>query len=255
MEKREERITKEQWKKAVREGGERILDLLYPPRCPVCGQIAPVQTRIHPACRKELSVVREPRCKKCSKPIDSMEKEFCYDCEKKTFSYERGWSLWLYQGAAAKCMAQFKYQNKREYGIFFCRELAETLGREIRTVKADALVPVPVHPSRWRKRGYNQAEVLAQGLSRELQIPVRKGDLIRVKKTTPQKKLNDRERLRNLTGAFQMADRPFPAAVRRVILVDDIYTTGSTIEACAGVLLAAGVRQVYFVTVCIGTGF
>ncbi|MEG0565580.1 MAG: phosphoribosyltransferase family protein, partial [Hungatella sp.] len=116
----------------------------------------------------------------------------------------------------------------------------------------DALVPVPIHASRRRRRGFNQAELLAYGIGGKLGIAVYPEMLIRDKKTMPQKKLNPQERLLNLEQAFAagVAD----PAVESVILVDDIYTTGSTIEACTRTLRKMGIKKVYFLTICIGGG-
>ena len=117
---------------------------------------------------------------------------------------------------------------------------------------AQALVPVPVHPERMKTRGFNQAEELARRLSDGLGLPVETGILSRNKNTAPQKDLNPAQRLKNLEEAFS-AKRP-RAGLTSVILVDDIYTTGSTVEACSRVLKRAGVSRVYFLCICIGGG-
>ena len=111
----------------------------------------------------------------------------------------------------------------------------------------DAVVPVPVHKSKYRERGYNQAEILANGIGKRLGIPVMPDFLVRSKKTLPQKQLSDKERLKNLQEAFMVNKKAgcclsMPA---KVLLVDDIYTTGSTIEACTNVLLKHCVKHVY----------
>ena len=119
-------------------------------------------------------------------------------------------------------------------------------------MKADVLVPVPVHPSRLRIRGFNQAEELAWRLSEKTGIPVDRSILKRSKKTAPQKSLDPSGRLKNLEQAFTAGH--IPPNIHSVILVDDIYTTGSTIEACTRVLKKAGMEHVYFVTIFIGHG-
>jgi len=125
-------------------------------------------------------------------------------------------------------------------------------------LSVEGLVPVPIHKSKYRERGYNQAEVLAKGIGRELNIPVLSDLLIRNKKTLPQKQLSDKERLNNLREAFEY-NSTYAEKLRRqpdrLMLVDDIYTTGSTIEACTNVLKQNGVSYVYFITLCIGKGF
>ena len=110
--------------------------------------------------------------------------------------------------------------------------------------QCDCLIPIPLHPSRQKKRGFNQAEEIARRIGEEWSLPIDTKVLIRVKKTRPQKDLDSATRQKNLEDAF-IADKKRAQAYKRVILVDDIYTTGSTMESCAKALLAAGVQQVY----------
>ena len=166
--------------------------------------------------------------------------------------YEYGLALFNYNDAARNSMVQIKYHNKREYLDFYGAAVAVRFEREIRRMRVDAIVPVPVHPSRRRKRGFNQAEVLAKIVGERLGIPVKAELLRRTKKTLPQKELSVGERLKNLSGAFRAGE--IPGNIRRVLLVDDIYTTGSTIEACTRVLKAAGVETIYFVVICMAGG-
>ena len=148
-------------------------------------------------------------------------------------------------------MAAVKYRNKREYLDFYSCAAAVRFGERIRTAGIQRIVPVPIHSSRLRKRGFNQAGELADRLSKELQIPAARL-LLRVKKTDPQKGLGAGGRLKNLEQAFLAL--PEAGSFERVLLVDDIYTTGSTAEACTRALLKAGVKKVYFFAVCIGHG-
>ena len=114
----------------------------------------------------------------------------------------------------------------------------------------EAVVPVPLHSSRRRKRGFNQAELLARELGRRMQIPVYARAVFRIRNTRPQKQLDGRERQENLKGAFAVSKRW--NCPKSVLLVDDIYTTGSTIHRIAGLLKKAGVQKVYFMTISIG---
>ena len=116
----------------------------------------------------------------------------------------------------------------------------------------EEIIPIPLHISRRRSRGFNQAEILARELSDATGIPMRKDVLFRVKKTSPQKALGKRERRGNLKGAFAVS-RTWKAR-KNVLLIDDIYTTGSTIEKAAEMLKKAGVQNVYFLTISIGQG-
>jgi ComF family protein len=157
-----------------------------------------------------------------------------------------------------KSIAKFKYHNKKEYANFYIAEVVRLYGDMIRKLSPDVIVPIPIHRSKYLERGYNQADILARGIGRELDLPVLSHLLIRNKKTLPQKRLSDKERLRNLQEAFQYNNNAtinFNKDITKVLLVDDIYTTGSTIEACSNVLKTHGAMQVYFVDLCIGKGF
>ena len=166
--------------------------------------------------------------------------------------YEYGAALLNYNDVAQNSMIQIKYHNKREYLDFYGAALAVRYEDTIRKMNVDAIVPVPIHPSRRRTRGFNQAEILAKIVGNRLGIPVRTDLLKRTRKTLPQKELSAGERLKNLSGAFRAEE--MPPEIRRVLLIDDIYTTGSTIEACTRTLKTAGAEAVYFVVICMAGG-
>lgn len=234
-----------------------LMNLLYPRRCPVCGGIVfPEKDLIHPSCLSKLSPVKSPSCKKCGKEVISEQAEYCFDCSRHPHSFERGMALLNYNEAAKASMAAIKYKNRREYLDFYAAALDTRFRKTILRLQPAILIPVPVHPSRRRKRGFNQAEELAGRLSLRWNIPVDKNLLIRKKKTAPQRELNPAERLKNLREAFAVdAEYGKTAGIpETVILVDDIYTTGSTVEACTRALKKAGVRRVFVVVICIGVG-
>lgn len=229
------------------------VDALFPRRCPVCGGIVPsFGGLICPSCFHKLSFVKSPTCKKCGKEVLDERIEYCSDCTCHVRSFQYGMALLNYNEAASHSMAQIKYHNKREYLDFYGQAAVKRFRKRIMRINPDALVPVPVHPSKMRIRGYNQAEILAGIIGKSLGIPVMPGILKRSRKTEPQKDLSPRERFKNLENAFQ-ADN-IPDHVRIVLLIDDIYTTGSTIEACTRTLQQKGINSVYFLTICIGYG-
>lgn len=151
-------------------------------------------------------------------------------------------------------VARFKYGGRQEYGKFFGRLLWEQQGEWIRRIAPDLLVPVPLHRSRYRKRGYNQAQILARQLSVHAGVPVADDLLVRTRNTLPQKELTWQEREQNLQHAFQMniPIRRLYEKIKCVILIDDIYTTGSTVEMCSRVLHEAGIDHIYVLCLCIG---
>ena len=216
--------------------GDMILTkLLYPPRCPACHDLVRGDGRICPECRKLLSYVTGPICCKCGK-------------HKKSF--DGGIALLNYDDIARESMVKFKYGQRKEYGLFYAEEIARLYGSRISRFAADGIVPVPVHISRLRFRGYNQAQVVAERLGEMLSLPVFDKALLRTRKTVAQKELNAAQRMRNLMSVMKAGIEA--RGLRRVILVDDIYTTGSTMEACTRVLMAAGVEAVMPVCICIG---
>lgn len=230
-----------------------LIDLLFPRRCPVCdGIVMPRGRLICPGCLKKLSFVKNPVCKKCGKEVISDTVEFCFDCVRHRRTFEYGRALINYEEHAAKSMAKIKYKNKREYLDFYGEAICVRYEKIIRRMGAEVLVPVPVHPGRKRERGFNQAELLAERIGKRLNIPLCPDMLVRNKRTLPQKGLDPSGRLKNLEEAFG-AGKILPG-VESVILVDDIYTTGSTVEACTRVLRKMGIKRVYFLTICVGRG-
>ena len=230
------------------------VSIIFPRRCPVCGGIVlPRGELICPECVKELSPVRQPLCLSCGKQMEGGGTgEYCGDCLRHPKSFRRNFALLNYNEAARNSMVAIKYKNKREYLDFYAAAVCRRFGRQIMRVRPDFLVAVPIHSSRMKSRGYNQAGLLADRIGAQLGIPVCHGALIRTRKTRPQKELNPAERLRNLQQAFGAGQ--LPDGVSTVILVDDIYTTGSTMEACARILLSMGVKEVYGLTLCVGRG-
>lgn len=238
---------------------QTLLHLLYPARCPVCFEI--VQPKGHlicNMCKNKVQYIKEPRCKKCSKPVEQEEQEYCTDCSQRVYHFVQGYSLWVYDDIMKQSIAAFKYRNKREYANYYLTELLAHYGMQVKRLAPDAIVPIPIHWSKHMERGYNQADILAKGIGRALDIPVLSHLLIRDKRTLPQKKLTDKERLQNLREAFhynKVVEKKSKCHLRRILLIDDIYTTGSTIEACSHMLINQGIEEIYFITLCIGKGF
>lgn len=229
-----------------------FLLFLYPRRCPVCDRpVKPWNALICRECEASLSYIKPPRCMKCGKHIGDGEREYCADCSKQSHLYDRGRALFVYPNVSAS-IARFKYSGRREYAGFYATRMMEVMGDFIRGCRADALVPVPLHKSRKQKRGYNQAEVLARELSALTGIPVCADLIGRIKKTAPMKELSAAQRQNNLKKAFKMLRND--VKLNTIIIIDDIYTTGSTIDAMSRELKNAGVEKIYFVTLAIGRG-
>ena len=232
----------------------KLSNLIYPRRCPICDGITGKWDRlICENCKTIPQPVEEPVCKRCGKPLSIEESEFCPDCGRKNHLFEKGRAAFVYDSVMRASISRFKYHNRREYADFYADELLKRYGRTLRSWQPDALIPVPLHKSRLRRRGFNQAALVADRMGERLGIPVEKKLLLRVKKTRPQKELSDAERRENLKNAFQVCGND--VKLKRAVLLDDIYTTGSTLDAAASALRAAGVEKVYFLSICIGRGF
>lgn len=187
---------------------------------------------------------------KCGKPIKREEDEYCRDCARVSRGYEQGKSVWTHTGSVPRAIYQFKFHNKRYHAKLFAGEMARLHGEWIYKCNVEVIVPVPLHSARRRKRGFNQAELLARELGKRMRIPVDAKMVYRIRNTKPQKQLDGRERQENLKGAFTVSRRRrYP---KNVLLVDDIYTTGSTVHRISGLLKKAGVQKVYFITISIG---
>lgn len=227
---------------------KKALDYIYPPRCPVCDKIS--SDGICRACRKKIVPIGDVFCLKCGKPLDDESQEYCGDCRKREHSFDAGRSLFSYQGDMRRSLYRLKYGNRREYAEVYGREMARELGGWISRMGITRIVPVPLHRSRKRERGYNQAALIAGALGRCTGIEVDEKLLFRVRKTAPLKTMTGQERRAGLKGAFAVAGR-IPAG-ECVLLVDDIYTTGSTADAAAACLKEHGCIRVFVAAVAVG---
>lgn len=225
--------------------------LLYPLHCPVCdGIVSDMEEQICPECERKLRLLMPPWCMRCGKKVEEGQ-ELCADCTVRQHTFLRGRALYEYDSIAPS-LYRFKYSHRQEYAAFFGEQAAGYLGEFIRGVHPDALIPIPLHPARKNKRGYNQAELFADQLGQRMGIPVRKDYLVRVKNTVPLKYLNPSQRQNNLKKAFNIRGNDVKLEV--IILIDDIYTTGATMDEAASVLKSAGVKSVYCLTLACGTG-
>ena len=225
-----------------------LIDLLFPKHCPVCMDVLPPGKKLICApCVKKMPRVREPYCLKCGRPMEAGDewKEYCRNCEKRFPSFEKGLVYGVYHTEVmSRLMAQVKYHEDPQLLDYPCLDFAESTKEQVQAFSAECLIPVPVHKSRLKERGYNQAEEIARRLSAVWEIPTDSRYLVRKEKTAPQKTLTDYERLLNLQKVFDINGPR--GKYRRVILVDDILTTGATAEACTWTLKKAGVEEVYF---------
>ncbi len=217
-----------------------VLDFVFPPRCVVCGSGGSFLCTV---CASGLPKAEPPRCPRCWSP--GSDAYLCPECQAGPPAFDGLRAAFLYQGVVRDLVHALKYRGTTALAGPMASLLADVVHRDV--LAADVLVPVPLAGVRRRTRGFNQAESLARALGRELGLPVRPGALRRRRQTTPQARTADAEqRRRNVAGAF--ACREGPVAGQRVLLVDDVTTTGATLAACAGPLKAGGARSVWAIT-------
>ena len=228
-----------------------LLDLIFPRRCAVCDTVLSWgQKEICEDCKKKIEYLDGPTCFKCGKPVRA-EEEYCYDCRTKAHYFTAGAAVFSYEYIRLS-LYRFKYSGRQEYGAFYGHQMTYWLEEKRRLWNPDALVPVPLHKRKLKKRGYNQAELIARELSRYWGIPVVTNLVVRCKNTKPMKGIVGTDRQNNLKKAFKLGANDVKLST--IIIIDDIYTTGSTIDAVSKVCLEAGIGKVYFLTVSIGYG-
>ncbi len=229
----------------------RLAELLYPARCPVCDKIIPYRHGIVcETCQNNLPYIRESYCLKCGKKLYQKEAELCADCSRMSHEFEENRALFPYDEKIRRSLYRLKYANRREHAILFARLAGSRYEGWIRRIGADCIIPVPLHKKRLRKRGYNQAALFARELAKGMQLPCLEHSAERIRATLPQKGLNPAERQKNLKKAFKIRQNDVKSKI--VLLVDDIYTTGSTLDALAGECKRAGAEKVYCLTISIG---
>ena len=232
-----------------------LLNLVYPPRCPLCDKVL-ARPGFCDKCRKKITFISGRLCMKCGKMVCD-DREYCNDCEAIAHRFSTARSVYLYEGEMKNIMYRFKYSGRRDYAEVFADDAYRICCSWLSFVKPDIVMPVPMFSKKKRKRGYNQAEDIAYSLTRKLASTGSRKDiltdnksLVRVKDTKALKTMNPSERRLTLSGAFQY--RGSGVKSKKILLVDDIYTTGATIDACADALLNAGAMEVSALTVCTG---
>lgn len=230
-----------------------ILDLCLPRTCAGCRQtwMLAEQGCWCSQCMPDLGWIRSPRCPSCGTPfLDSPQSDdhLCGDCLKNSFSFDVARSAVLYAGVVRERIHQLKFGRQLHWSSALVDLLVKTSGGEEALPPVDFILPVPLHRQRLQERGFNQAGLMAGEFGRRWSIPVRFGVLVRQRATQPQTRLGRRERLENVQGAFTVV-KPELVRDRSVLLIDDVFTTGTTLSECARVLKRAGAHQVAAVTV------
>ena len=230
----------------------RLLHAILPVNCAACGA-ALTDDPVPFFCRACWDAIRPlpgPACPGCGLPFASdvaltySPDHRCLACRQDPPAFTRAWSCYAYEPPLQQAIHLFKYRGKVT--------LAGALGTLLRNAwpelpEIDILMPVPLHRSRLRGREYNQSLLLADELNRDLRLPLAYDNLVRLRATPPQTELSRSERLANLRRCFALR-RPAQVAAKRILLIDDVMTTGTTINECAKALRKAGAADVYALT-------
>jgi ComF family protein len=232
-----------------------LTSVLFPAPCRICGQILLNATRI-PICEDCLGSfekIAEPMCLCCGRPFVSAvsgdaKQPLCRLCRVNFFAFDRARSFAIYNDSLFEAIMLMKYEEVTSLGSWFTVRLAQVLRERVPEWQADAVVPVPLHRERQRERGHNQAELIARPLAKALGVKIKPRCLVRTKPRPDRLLLSRSERWKAVRGAY--ATRPGQRVDNlRILLVDDVLTTGATLDACARALKKAGAAEVLGLTI------
>lgn len=236
--------------KLLRAAGVRALDLLLPPQCLTCEQPVAAQGLLCAGCFAETGFIGDPCCVQCGQPFSQagagMAGPFglaCPDCAAQPKPWRCGRAALRYDGQSRRLLLPFKYSDRTDLAGALAAMMARAGAALLR--EAEVLVPVPLHRSRLLSRRYNQAALLAHALARRTRLPCQPDALVRLRRTVPLGHLDGAQRAYLLAGAFAVRPgRGVGLHGKRVLLIDDVMTSGATCAACAGALLEAGAALV-----------
>ena len=213
-----------------------ILDLIFPPHCVVCGHDG---EWLCPDCVASFHYVQPPICGMCGRPLS--HGDLCTNCSRHPLEIDGIRAATYFEGSIRQTIHHFKYKGTQVLAPYLGKLIAQAWHSA--SLPVSTIVPVPLHPQRLRQRGYNQSALLARELSKHLDLPVIENCLLRVRPTRPQVGLGAAERRMNVQDAFQCTDQRLEG--KNIMLIDDVCTTGATLEACAHALYEQGSQVVW----------
>ncbi len=223
---------------------ESLAAALFPPRCALCLRELPTLEIVCSDCASFLPSFEGSRCQRCGAPVDDSSIDLCLRCGTQLLAMDRVFSLGPYQGDWGRLVRSFKFEREMVIGRWLGERMATALLVRNAVREFSAITFVPMTRRDRRKRGFNQAEVLARVIAKRLDLPLIRM-LDKTRETSLQSGLSSAERKTNLRDVFRL----LPCRQEHVLLVDDIYTTGSTVEECARTLKRGGVQSVVAMTV------
>jgi competence protein ComFC len=230
-----------------------LVELFYPSNCVGCGQPQDVGTLLCDKCKGTSPRIQAPFCRCCSRPFEGLITQgfACPNCEDRAPAFECAVSIYQAKGVLRDLIHRFKYGRQFHLRRVLAEYLAEAMqDSRMQAAPADALVPVPLHPARLRERGFNQADALAETLSRRTHLSILRC-IERRRYTNTQTRFDRLERMQNLRNAFAMRKNS-DVRGKHLVLLDDVLTTGSTLHECALVLRTAGAESVRAITIARG---
>jgi competence protein ComFC len=231
-----------------------LINLLYPALCRVCSKkIDKFDHNICGDCGKKIKERLPPFCVKCGKRLKGEPEliDTCPDCKKDTLYFDRAWSACHYDDPLKSLIHDFKYKKITSLSTDFTDMLINFIKKHNIGIDCDMILSIPMHPDRLLKREINHSDILARDLGKKLGISCRENTLRKTKNTLPQSKLKREARIKNLHLSFSLKDN---SAVRNknILLVDDLFTTGSTVNECSRLLKNSGARRVEIITLARG---
>ncbi len=225
-----------------------LINLFYPLKCQIC------KTKLYPEniwhicrnCMHKIRINLPPHCKRCGRTIsfNLSNKQICNECNNSEFYFDRAWVVCEYKDVIKECIHLFKYNKKIRLLNLLSKLMHNFIESFINIDKIDIITAVPVHKSKLRAREFNQSQLIAESIAKRFNKPIIKENLNKIKSTPAQVQLNRNKRLSNLKDAFKVKDIS-TYKNKTVLLIDDVLTTGSTINECAKVLKEAQANKVY----------
>ncbi|NOX97606.1 MAG: ComF family protein [Nitrospirae bacterium] len=234
----------------IRNFSDGFLNLIFPLNCLICrrGLESDNKKYLCNNCWAKVRLLKEPLCSRCGR-LSALS--ICLSCKTERHYFQTARAVGLYEGVLRECIHLLKYGKKIYLAQFLGELLAESMRNDSNLRKADLLVPVPLDERRYRERDFNQAYLLAQVMNRYLKTPVSARNLSRTRIALPQARLNRKQRRENVRELFQVGNAKEYQG-KNILIIDDVFTTGATVNECARVLRKAGAREINVLTVARG---
>ena len=226
------------------------LNIIFPLHCSICSSgLAPNNKYfLCDDCRKKIKLITGTTCPICG---DGGYTSPCQACRKRKPHYTKARARTEYEGVTRELIHKFKYGGQAHLAIPLARLISELVETDVSLRRCELVVPVPLHSRKRRERGFNQSELLAENVVKRFRMRICKDELVRTVYNQPQINLDRPGRLKNVRGIFRVR-RPDVFKAKRILLIDDVFTTGSTVNECSKVLVQAGAKEVSVLTVARG---